>query len=196
LSAKGLSRVDPASASNTNTTFTHTGRFKFSSFMSTFVVTENGPKIQCQSLGVQNCTTSAGMRGNLSLHASAFLKARCKVLSEAVSRKIFESSDDFRFTVRQFEKRFDLTLEPIPGCATSEFLVRVSFHGSSEKKLLVTCFELNESYPFGPLNVSLEPGQRLDLVLLQKHLTKNAKPGFGDLSRACDVISAVMHGTS
>jgi hypothetical protein len=93
------------------------------------------------------------------------------------------------------EKRYRLLLENDPEGGASEFLVHVSFDtDKAQSGTLVATFELNASYPFGPLHVSLPPDSiAVDLGLLQRYLMKNAKPGFGYLSRACDVIAAFVN---
>jgi hypothetical protein len=92
------------------------------------------------------------------------------------------------------QKRFDVTLERDPNGESAEFLVHVAFSDGKDNDVLVTSFDLNSSYPFGPLNVSfdLKEDEGLDLRYFQRQLMKNAKPGFGYLSRACDVISAAL----
>lgn len=60
------------------------------------------------------------------------------------------------------------------------------------KKLMAT-FEMTQAYPFAPLNVDLDVFEgEVDMGELQNVLIKNAKPGFGYLSRTCDVIAAFL----
>jgi hypothetical protein len=52
---------------------------------------------------------------------------------------------------------------------------------------------INSSYPFTPLDICLDPlAGAVDIEGIQRQLIKNAKPGFGYLSRTCDVISASL----
>jgi len=141
------------------------------------------------------------------------MKSRRSLLTSVISNKVLHTGEEMQRLVRQFDwtlarvestsrelnilqKRFGLSVEMDPNHDAAVFVVRVPFVGTLQNNLLVASFELNASYPFGPLNVSLEPGRSdMDLAFLQKHLMKNAKPGFGYLSRACDVIAAVVQST-
>lgn len=71
------------------------------------------------------------------------------------------------------------------------FVFTVDFETKSSK--LAVDFEIDLSYPSLPLEVQLDLLQGfIDLDNLRKALVKNAKPGFGNLSRACDVIAASL----
>jgi hypothetical protein len=206
VSVKGLSRVAPLSVTTATVTLRHIGCYPSSCLTSSFSFL-GGSSVQCSSL----CLDCAkGKREKLSSHASMFVKSRCSLLSSVFSDKELAAAAEMRCLVRQLEwtrgriestaqeltalqKRFKLSLATDREGGVSEFLVNVTFEGTVQNYDLVTTFELNASYPFGPLNVSLEPGHsEMNLGHLQKHLTKNVKPGFGYLSRACDVIAAVM----
>ena len=209
VSLKGLSRVAPISVGAANVTLQHIGCYPSSCLTSSFTFL-GGSSVQCSSLCVDFPFITKGKREKLSFHAMAFMKSRCSLLSSVLSDKELAAADEMRGLVRQLEwtrgriestaqelavlqKRFKLSLAADRDGGMSEFLVHVSFEGTAQNCDLVTTFELNASYPFGPLNVSLEPGHcDMNLGHLQKYLTKNAKPGFGYLSRACDVIAAVM----
>ena len=52
------------------------------------------------------------------------------------------------------------------------------------------CFKIGESYPFDTLAIQLDGCN--EVRLLERHVLKNCKPGFGYLSRACDAIEAFM----
>ena len=209
VSTKGLFRVAPILVATSSITLTHKGCCPLSCLTNSFSFSD-GSSIQCKSEVDESHFSAKGKREKLSKHAMTFMRSRCSFLSSVLSNKELETAEEMRCLVRQLDwtlgrvestareltalqKRFIVSLETDPDGGVSEFLVRVSFEGMAQKGSLVTTFELNPSYPFGPLNVSLEPGHSdLDLSHLQKHLMKNAKPGFGYLSRACDVISAVM----
>ncbi len=212
VSVKGLSRVAPFAVGSSNVTLRHMGCYPSSSFTSSFYIRDRC-SVQCHSICADIPSIAKGKREKLSNHALTFMKSRCSGLSAAFSNEELTCAEDMRCLVRQLEwargriestaqeltalqKRFDLFLETDGDGGVSEFLVKVSFEGREKDSGLVTTFELNASYPFGPLNVSLEPGNSdMNLGLLQRHLTKNAKPGFGYLSRACDVVAAVMQST-
>jgi hypothetical protein len=91
------------------------------------------------------------------------------------------------------QKRYGTMLEADPVGSNSDFLLSVDFKSLCGSMTLRATFELNSSYPFAPLNVSLDDREgRVDVDLLRRQLVKNAKPGFGYLSRTCDTISAFL----
>lgn len=54
-------------------------------------------------------------------------------------------------------------------------------------------FDITDNYPFAPLRTCLDTfGEQVDVEHLRKLLIKNAKPGFGYLSRACSLIEAFV----
>jgi hypothetical protein len=71
------------------------------------------------------------------------------------------------------------------------FVFSVDFESQSSR--LAVDFEIEVSYPSLPLVLRMDLLQgNIDLESLRKALIKNAKPGFGNLSRACDVIAAFV----
>lgn len=91
------------------------------------------------------------------------------------------------------QKRFGTLLEADPFGKASAFLLSVDFKSLRGPTALRATFELNSSYPFAPMKVSLDdPQEKIDVESLRRQLLKNAKPGFGYLSRTCDTISAFL----
>lgn len=91
------------------------------------------------------------------------------------------------------QKRYGTLLEADPVGRKSDFLLSVDFHSTSDSTALRATFELNASYPFAPLNVSLDDREgKVNVDSMQRQLVKNAKPGFGYLSRTVDTISAFL----
>jgi hypothetical protein len=75
----------------------------------------------------------------------------------------------------------------------SNFQLEVDFASRSGLAQLRATFELAEAYPFSPVGVCLDVFEgQVDVEGMRKLLIKNAKPGFGYLSRTCDVISAFV----
>jgi len=71
--------------------------------------------------------------------------------------------------------------------------VEVDFGGSGDDAKVFAAFLLTDSYPFAPLDVRLDVNEEgIDVEDLRRRLMKGAKPGFGYLSRTCDVISAFV----
>lgn len=69
--------------------------------------------------------------------------------------------------------------------------VEIEFCSVSGNAKLLAAFEVPKAYPFSPVNVALDVFEGdVDMDKLSHLLIKNAKPGFGYLSRTCDVIAA------
>jgi len=185
------------------------GSYPISTKAFRFFSTGNG-KIKCLSEENAPCKMSNNWRNSkLSKDAIAFMKCRLNLVSNDMVQREIETANDLRCLVRKFEwtkgrlettaqeltalqRRYKISIEKDPEGYKSDFLIHVSFL-SVEGGSLVATFELSPSYPFSPLQVSLLPNDlKVSLQSLQRLLMKNAKPGFGYLSRACDVVSAVV----
>jgi hypothetical protein len=84
------------------------------------------------------------------------------------------------------ERRYTAAISPNP----SSVELKIEFASQTKDAKLLATFELSAAYPFSPLNVCLDTEGQVDIEAMQKLLIKNAKPGFGYLSRTCDVIAA------
>lgn len=72
----------------------------------------------------------------------------------------------------------------------ADYQLSIQFFDSGENAHKIKAnFEIRDSYPFGLLPFELE-GEG-DLDTLRRLLIKSCKPGFGYLSRMCDIISAM-----
>jgi HKD family nuclease len=72
------------------------------------------------------------------------------------------------------------------------FLFSVEFRSQSSAKIIVD-FEIDHHYPSLPLKVRLDLMEgTMDLESIRRALQKNAKPGFGNLSRACGIVAAFV----
>eukprot|EP00980_Cylindrotheca_fusiformis_P023138 scaffold10187_cov195-Cylindrotheca_fusiformis.AAC.6 len=71
------------------------------------------------------------------------------------------------------------------------YVFSVEFRNQSTK--LIVDFEIDHHYPSLPLEVRLDLMEgALDLASIRRALQKNSKPGFGNLSRACGIVSAFI----
>lgn len=71
------------------------------------------------------------------------------------------------------------------------FALSAHFEGLSSSVLVE--FEVDPTYPSLPVDVRLDlTGGQSDLSALRRSLIKNVKPGFGSLSRACDIIQSFV----
>ena len=77
----------------------------------------------------------------------------------------------------------------------SGFALTIDFTSKSMAAKLRVCFDINDSYPFSPMDVCMDTiigHDCVDVDALGRQLMKNATPGFAYLSRACDVIVAYL----
>lgn len=89
--------------------------------------------------------------------------------------------------LQSLKKRYNATFAR----QEDKFVFSVEFKNSSTA--LVAEFDIDHLYPALPLEVQLNliKGD-IDLDTVRRSLRKSAKPGFGNLSRACAVISAFV----
>jgi len=86
------------------------------------------------------------------------------------------------------ERRYHAIISP----SGSSVEVEVEFSNQTKDAKLFACFGLSGAYPFSPLIVTLDTEGKVDVESMRKLLIKNAKPGFGYLSRTFDVIAAYI----
>jgi hypothetical protein len=145
---------------------------------------------------------------------TSFLEARTLALCKEVSSKALLGASHIPDVLRDFEwqlgrleytaseltmlhRRYKAILAPSQIAGSSNFQMEVDFSSRSDSAKLSATFELPRAYPFAPLNVLLDTFEgRVDVEGLRRLLMKNAKPGFGYLSRTCDVIAAYVCGKS
>jgi hypothetical protein len=209
ISLKGLSSSSVLKMDDTELSVAFVGTSPKSCFTVSFDLKQNGP-ITCTA--VASPAHFSMRRGRRKLYTPStvnFIKARVSTMIESVSKNALSSISEIGMLLQRLEwtkgrvehtaneltslqRRYkaDVTTDP-DGRSKSDFLVQVVFSCSKDK--LFATFELTAAYPFGTLNVSLdsESGQ-LDVDGLRKQLIQNAKPGFGYMSRACDVMSAFV----
>jgi hypothetical protein len=141
---------------------------------------------------------------------SSFLQTRTASLTDEISSKTLSSPHQIGGVLRHFEllmgrhaqtaselvvlhRRYNAILAPSQIARSPNFQVEVDFSSSSRSAKLSVAFELSDAYPFAPLNVCLDTFEgTVDVDELRRLLIKNAKPGFGYLSRTCDVIAAYL----
>ena len=77
-----------------------------------------------------------------------------------------------------------------------DFTLTVDFTSKSKPAKIRVCFDvLEDSYPFKPLDVSIDVligKEHVDIDALGRQLVKNVSSGYSYMSRACDVITAFM----
>jgi hypothetical protein len=87
------------------------------------------------------------------------------------------------------QRRYEVQLGPV----SSPLYFILNFASSSNDSKFSTKFELNLGYPYCPLTSwFVENTKDIDTELLERMLIKNAQPGFGYLSRTCDILAAIV----
>jgi hypothetical protein len=145
---------------------------------------------------------------------SQFLQVRMQHLCEMMSQQVLNSTCDIPSCLRRFEHlvgrlegtaaefiklqeryRGKISLSRIANSAS--FHVKIRFQSQIAMPLLVASFEVSDIYPFSPLNVCLDSyDTKMNVEAIQKSMVKNAKPGFGYLSRLCDVVEVSLDSLS
>jgi hypothetical protein len=180
-----------------------------SCFTVSFDLKQNGPVSCTAVVSPAHFSLRRGRRKLYTPSTVSFIKARVSTMIKSVSKSALSSISEIGMLLQRLEwtkgrvehtanelsslqRRYKADVKTDPdGTSKSDFLVQMVFPCSSNKDKLFATFELTAAYPFGELHVSLdsECGQ-MDVEALRKQLMQNAKPGFGYMSRACDVISA------
>jgi hypothetical protein len=147
---------------------------------------------------------------NRLLSVSSFLQTRMKYLCDFMCQQVLHSTCDIPSYLRRFEyllgrlestaaefaklnERYfgKLSLSNIAN--SSSFNLKIRFLSRTGLDLLGASFEISEAYPFSPLSVCLDTyDSKVNVETLQKSMIKNAKPGFGYLSRICDVVEVSL----
>jgi hypothetical protein len=91
--------------------------------------------------------------------------------------------------IASLQRRYDAKIVR----TSTSLQLAVEFSGLTANRKFLASFDLSPGYPFSPLNVCLEPVEgSFNMSLIQKQLIRNARPGFGYLSRTCDVLVACI----
>lgn len=141
---------------------------------------------------------------------SSFLQLRMKCLCAYMCQQVLHKSTDIPSYLRRFEHlvgRLESTAAEIaklheryPGkisltnvANSTLFQLNIRFAGEATSALLSASFEISEGYPFSPISVCLDTYEsNVKVATIQKSMVKNAKPGFGYLSRLCDIVESAI----
>lgn len=103
------------------------------------------------------------------------------------------------YELKMLHRRYGATLEAIHGQnGFKSFMIHVRFSRYGSQLVLLSSFEINNAYPFGSLNAQMKlvngaessTSHKTRLDTFQEVIAKNARPGFGYLSRTVAVLSA------
>ena len=156
----------------------------------------------------QNSRNSQNMREGNSLFN--FASKRLKSICNNMDCK-FNSSEQIAPTVQLFDwklRRLELIqkelfrlrsrYETILNYELDEtedfFVFVVDFVNKSSTKKLRASFDVGAAYPFTPMEVSLEVLEGdLSIDDLSRQLISTTRPGYGYLSRACDILETFVN---
>ena len=139
--------------------------------------------------------------------AASFYNSRIQELCANSSLQSVANPCDMWDSLRQFEWTIgriedtaaELTMlqrryKAALSCANDLVKLDVEFTSSRELAKVVATFEITEAYPFSPVHMGFDVYDGdVDLGTLREIVITNAKPGYGYLSRTCDVIAAFLH---
>ena len=202
LTLKGLHSWNPSSLCESRLGFTSNGSTFQTSTNLTYELDESGAFERLVSLNPARAQ-KFGSRYNPTI--SSFLDScvqrqvdASKTLSSMSASQIGDNMHNFMWVMgrldqtaielqslsRRYKTRFTKVGE-------GSFLFSVEFDGKSGS--VHVDFEIDHFYPSLPLGVQLSLMEgKLSLPHIQKALQKNAKPGFGNLSRACGIVAAFV----
>lgn len=161
---------------------------------------QNGEVI-CKAKSLES-TSQSRKQIKYTSSVKSFFKHQVLNLTESISKRPLEGLSEICSTIHHIdwylgrlqligkelsllEARYDGVLEKSNNNELYHF--QLSILNNASGKVLNTAFEVGESYPFA-FDVIISGD--IDIIELEKHLTKNAKPGYGYLSRTCDIISS------
>ncbi|CAJ1902890.1 unnamed protein product [Cylindrotheca closterium] len=202
MSLKGLHSWNPTSMNESNLAFEAVGQY----VQTTNTITYNleGPSI---STAVSHSDSSTETMKYSSKSTSAIVKYLSACVDEhssAVRQKTVPSAAEIGTSMQSYMwhlGRLDHTVTELQSLKKrytttfsskgSRFVFSVEYKNSSTS--LLAEFDIDHNYPALPLEVQLNliKGD-IDLDRVRRGLRKSAKPGFGNLSRACGIISAFV----
>ena len=207
VSLKGLSSSAPLEVGDSALSIAFFGTSPKSCFTASFNLHQQGPVSFSARVDPCHFKSRRGRKIKYTTGTTTFLKARISTMVGSVNMSTLSSMSEVGMLLQRLEwtkGRIELTANEITtlqqrykaeittgqdSVSKSDFLVHVVFAGSIDK--LFATFELTATYPFGPQHISLDTEARqLNIDDLKKQLIKYAKPGFGYMSRACDVMCA------
>ena len=137
----------------------------------------------------------------------SFFSDKVRAFREDLKKLTLKSTSDISTTVRHIEwflgrldiigkeismleSRYSGKLQRNPDNVSS-YQFELILTSKSKSKVVKALVEIGESYPFAALGIDLSGDIPINDAL-KRHLVKNAKPGFGYVSRVCDVLASFL----
>lgn len=200
----GLGRFTPANMNDSELSFHYLGQNPASCVAVSFAILST--RVLCQ---VKPCPEifSKCASGRPTKADAQYLKVAIADLCSGAARQIISSPTEIGSMLQLLEwkigrleqtavelamlrRRYNAQLQR-PSSAGNYVQLEVEFVGKSNK--LLAYFEISPSYPFSAVSIGMDLLEgTVDMEDIQKQLIKHAKPGFGYLSRTCDVVAAYV----
>jgi hypothetical protein len=210
VTLKGVTNWKPSTIDEAELSFQYVGPCPTNITLSFQISSQSS--VKCIATVLPKLFHKHGSRG-AKQHAqvSSFLQTRAAALCAAVCHEQMHTPHEIGPLMRRFEwqlgrlertsaevatlkRRYQAMLTPSQLPDSSNYQLEIDFSGPSGPSKLRATFEISEEYPFSPLNICLDTfDEQVDVEAIHKLLVKNAKSGFGYLSRTCDVIAAFLH---
>lgn len=169
---------------------------------------DRGGEVTCRATNQPKLLSKEG-RGKIPKSISSFFESRVSLLCSLASSERIDSALHIGSSLRRIEwemcrieqtgselamiqRRYRGQLIFGSTSDSNPIFLEVEFTGTGKAELVAT-FELSPAYPFSPVNVELDVLEgEVDMEGIRKVLITNAKPGYGYLSRTCDMIAAIL----
>ena len=199
-SIEGVQTWKLVSADESNIAIQFNGNVPEMKFRLDFDFSSSG-KVTCQTSPVPgNATQEKYVR--YTFGTNTFLKERVLALQKHISASSLQSPSEIWSVIHHIEwylGRLDIVgkelsilevrhngnLKKSP--CSDKYHLELSVLNKARRTIVETIFEFGDSYPFA---MDVDISGDVNIVSLENHLTKNAKPGFGYMSRSCDAIAA------
>ena len=205
LTLKGLHSWNPSSLCESRMVFTTVGNSLYTSTTLTYEFDKSDSIVRHVSLNQPSQTRAQKFSSRSNPSISSFLDVcvkrqmdASKTLSLTSASQIGDNMQDYMWTMGRHDQTA-IELQSLRRRYKTKFtkqgdhcfVFSVEFEGKAGR--IHVDFELDHFYPSLPLGVKLDLMEgKIDLSRIQKALQKNAKPGFGNLSRACGIVSALV----
>lgn len=205
---QGISRWTPGRLTEHCMSFTSISPFPESSAAISFDISRNRSIITCQAKLELACYRHRlGHTTKLTKASAKFLKRGIAALLKHCANSSLVSPADIGPAMQLLDWHFGRVEQAATELAKLESNYKVDLFYTNESEVYMDVeicgrngagklranFELSPTYPFSPLNVQVDVlDGEIDVRKLQRRLIKQAKPGFGYLTRTCDCIAAFI----
>lgn len=205
LSLKGLHTWNPLEVGEAVVSLSYIGHCKNSCSK---LVCELSDAKNLRATILKDSEAQEGMKTSLRKYSgpiASFLSVNIRNLAEKLRSDLVQQLPTVTHHIQNYMwsmGRLDSTASELQGLmnryngklivtSDNSFLINIDFQGLASNLSVVV--EVKLSYPSVPLVAKIEVCKGcIDVEVIEKALAKNATPGFGYLSRLCDIVSAFV----